>query len=64
MTAIQTFACGGVFDQRAIDAMSFALNDVCKTMHVRPTAKHARETHRGAYHRTGEPGRTGRRPFA
>jgi len=43
MTAIQTFVCGGVFDQSAIDAMSFALNDVCKTMHLRPRARHARE---------------------
>ncbi|MGZ3411123.1 MAG: hypothetical protein ACXWKA_12345 [Xanthobacteraceae bacterium] len=43
MAAIQPFASSGVFDQSAIDAMSFALDDVCKTMHLRPTAKHARE---------------------
>ena len=43
MTGIHPLNQSGVFEQGAIDAMAFALDDVCATMHMRPGAKAARE---------------------
>jgi hypothetical protein len=43
MNDIHPLNQSGVFEQGAIDAMAFALDDICTTMHVRPGAKHARE---------------------
>jgi hypothetical protein len=43
MAGIHPLNHSGAFDQQAIDAMSFALDDICKAMHMRPNAKNARE---------------------
>jgi hypothetical protein len=43
MTGVHPLNQSGVFEQGAIDAMAFALDDICTAMHVRPTAKYARE---------------------